>query len=397
MIIAIATLLVALLPADVKLQNAKLERTHTSDDSTSRWFVRPYVPVYRDGKLMQVKQRIYLGQVSLVPEREAQRARRVVLDKINRRQIEPQARQLFGDFLDSYIEGHVSKLAVSTHRKYACHINKHIRPAFGAMRMCDINTQLLDRWLAGKERDGLSWRTRLDLRNIVSGAFTCAERWGYSETRNPAKWAKVGRRRVLREQRKMSIEETRLLLSALPDDVREICMMALSCTLRISEILGLQWRHIDFERGVVCVRQRYYRGDLDVAKTERASRDVPLGTLTDELRKRYPSGPGHENDFVFNVKTKHGFTRDDGSIRSTFLRPAAKAVGVYWKGFGFHAFRREAVTSIAANADALQAMRAAGHSRMDVTLGYGLNDLSRQDEAIRRLQRAIKTGEAKIQ
>lgn len=137
MIIAIATLLVALLPADVKLQNAKLERTHTSDDSTSRWFVRPYVPVYRDGKLMQVKQRIYLGQVSLVPEREAQRARRVVLDKINRRQIEPQARQLFGDFLDSYIEGHVSKLAVSTQRKYACHINKHIRPAFGAMRMCD--------------------------------------------------------------------------------------------------------------------------------------------------------------------------------------------------------------------------------------------------------------------
>lgn len=261
MIIAIATLLVALLPADVKLQNAKLERTHTSDDSTSRWFVRPYVPVYRDGKLMQVKQRIYLGQVSLVPEREAQRARRVVLDKINRRQIEPQARQLFGDFLDSYVEGHVSKLAVSTQRKYACHINKHIRPAFGAMRMCDINTQLLDRWLAGKERDGLSWRTRLDLRNIVSGAFTCAERWGYSETRNPAKWAKVGRRRVLREQRKMS-----------------------------------KWRHIDFERGVVCVRQRYYRGDLDVAKTERASRDVPLGTLADELRKRYPGEPGHEND-----------------------------------------------------------------------------------------------------
>lgn len=55
------------------------------------------------------------------------------------------------------------------------------------------------------------------------------------------------------------------------------------------------------------------------------------------------------------------------------------------------------MTSIAANADAVQAMRAAGHSRMDVTLGYGLNDLSRQDEAIRRLQRAIKTGEAKIQ
>lgn len=124
MIIAIATLIVALLPADVKLQNAKLERTHTSDESTSRWFVRPYVPVYRDGKLVQVKQRIYLGQVSLVSEREAQRARRVVLDKINRRQIEPQARQLFGDFLDSYIEGHVSKLAVSTQRKYACHINK---------------------------------------------------------------------------------------------------------------------------------------------------------------------------------------------------------------------------------------------------------------------------------
>jgi integrase len=57
----------------------------------------------------------------------------------------------------------------------------------------------------------------------------------------------------------------------------------LYCTLRISEVLGVQWKHVDFRRGVILVRQRFYRGDVDVVKSERSQRDVPMGLLAADL------------------------------------------------------------------------------------------------------------------
>src|SRR5581483_11902904 len=98
-------------------------------------------------------------------------------------------------------------------------------------------------------------------------------------------------------------------------------MVALFCTLRISEVLGLQWKHVDWDRSVLMVRQRYYRGDLDVPKTRKAKRDVPLGQFADRLRAVWP-GPGHEDDFVFSVKTAHRVCRDDRDINHYFLRKA---------------------------------------------------------------------------
>ena len=168
-------------------------------------------------------------------------------------------------------------------------------------------------------------------------------------------------------------------------------MMALFCTLRISEVLGLQWKHIDWVRGAVMVRQRFYRGDLDEPKTRKAKRDVPMGQLTERLRAVFP-GPGHEDDFVFSVKTSKGDCRDDRDINHYFLRKQAKALGIYWTGFGFHAFRREAITAMSALAGVGQAMNAAGHSKSDMNQEYTLVDLSAQERAVRTFQARILNG-----
>lgn len=293
-------------------------------------------------------------------------------------------------FLDEYELGHIAQLAAPTQAKYNFHLRKHIRPDLGACALAGITPRKLDQWLAQKKRAGLSWAYRNDLRGLVSGIFTVAKKWGMFAGENPAKLASIGRKTPVREKRKLTARETRALLAALPGDVRMIVMMGLFCTLRISEILGLRWKHIDFAAGVVKVRQRYYRGDLDRTKTDESARDVPLGELIEDLRAMHAAAqPGAGEQYVFRVRTKRGFTRDDRSIQRAFLRPTAKRLGIYWEGFGFHSFRREAITGIAAGADPIQAMRAAGHTRMDTTLLYGLRDLERQDAAIRKMQKAI--------
>src|SRR5262249_55016397 len=135
-------------------------------------------------------------------------------------------------------------LAASTQAKYAAHLKNPMRPAFSHLAIADINTLRIDDWLAAKNDAGLSWSTRSDLRNLMSCIFRQAKKWDLWKQENPANHATVGRKRMVREKRKQATEGTRRLLLALPEDVRLIVMTALFCTLRVSELLGLQWKHI---------------------------------------------------------------------------------------------------------------------------------------------------------
>ena len=42
-------------------------------------------------------------------------------------------------------------------------------------------------------------------------------------------------------------------------------------------MLGLQWKHLDLVTGWVRIEQRWYRGDLDVVKSERGQPGVTPG------------------------------------------------------------------------------------------------------------------------
>jgi hypothetical protein len=58
-------------------------------------------------------------------------------------------------------------------------------------------------------------------------------------------------------------------------------------------------------------------------------------------------------------------------------------LGSYYIGFGFHAFRREAITAISASAGVGQAMNPAGHCKSDMSQEHTLIDLSAQEHAVR--------------
>lgn len=393
----------------VRVQDPDLQQTEGTDP---RWYVRVYMDSFdEDGRPAKRRQRVYLGRVAEVGKRDAIKKKNEVLARVNKSQVVLQAQLPFGAVLDHYIDEFVRKpeqLAASTREKYENHAANHIRPAWAETALCDITGLGIERWLNDKakpkviERDGkqaikpgLSWATRTDLRNLMSGIFTKAADWGLWKTDNPVARVSVGRRRDVRQKVKLTIEQTRALLEQLPPAVRNICEVALFCTLRISEVLGLQWKHIDFARGVILVRQRYYRGDLDGTKSQRATRDVPMGDLTATLADLCPR-PLDPEGFVFSVPThvgrwkKAGVCRDDRDINQHFLRPAAKTLGLYVPGFGFHAFRREAVTELGAALGSNQVQRMAGHATADISLHYTLADLQAQEQAVRRLQERVR-------
>ena len=373
----------------MRYQEPPLQKT---DGKNPKWFIRPYFDVLQaDGTIGRERRRVYLGSVATTTRKEAQDKRREQLAIVNNGKLVLQAQLRFDEVLDLFEKRFVNakgNLAASTVAKYSSHLTNHIRPAFGPLRMAEIDKQRIQDWLKAKEEAGMSWSTRSDLRNLMRSIFREAIGWGLWQGENPAKSAKPGRKKMVRKKRKLSVEETRRFLLELREDVRLIVMVALFCTLRISEVLGLQWKHIDFVNGQIIVEQRYWRGDLDVTKTADSERKVKMGFLSNLLR-RYAPGTHDPEDFVFSVKTEKGVCRDDRGIRRYFITPIAKVLNLYSVGFGFHSFRREAITEIANEADPYQAMRAAGHSKPDMSLLYTLADEKRQEEAICRIQERV--------
>ena len=358
---------------------------------SGRWWIRPAVKILgEDGETQWFRgKRRYMESRT---KRKAQAQANKILRGLESEKVVLQSQIPFGDFLDYYLQNWVRLpecLAASTAAKYGNHIKNHIRPAFGALAMCEITTRRIDGFLRSKTT--LSWAAKTDLKNLLSAIFTRARKWGWWQEINPAQDAYVGRKKAVREKVKLTVQQTAQLLAALKLDVRLICMAALFCGLRISEVLGLQWRDVDWDAGRFRIRRRFYRGDLDELKSTKARRDVPMGYLVDELKRM---GPGDPEAFIFSVATHEGefkprVSRDDRDINQHFLRPAAKALGLYRPGFGFHSLRREAVTEYQATLGQAQAQRLAGHSKADMTQEYTLPDLEKQDRAVRQFQERV--------
>src|SRR5262249_35826002 len=146
-------------------------------------------------------------------------------------------------------------------------------------------------------------------------------------------------------------------------------------TLHISEVLGIQERHLNFFTGVVEIRQRYYRGDVDATKTDGSTRDVPMGHLAPLLKTHVTGDPN-----------RHAFRPEDHHKLGYY----ARKLGIKWRGLGGHSLRREAVTDMNARLGTTAAMKLAGHSSVDQSLNYTLADRAAQENAVKARQEALE-------
>ena len=344
-----------------KYQSPKLEKRQ--DVRRPYYFIRVHVRarVQVDGGKSRKREPRILGFADEITHKEAMTRRAEVLDLINAGRVMVQSQFKFKDILRQFVEIRLPQLGVATQAQYRSQIENHIQPAFGELRMCDVDRPRIEQFLSSKA-DTLGWWSRNNLRSIVSAVFATAKDWRLWE----------------REKRLLTVEQLRTLLAALPDRLKFLVLVLFGLGLRISEALGLRWSDIDMDGGTVTICRRWYRGDLsEETKTEASAAEIRLSaSMLNEFKLRYP---GRREQFVFLGDDGKNPPDDRDLLRFEF-RPVLVRLGIYYKGFGWHVFRRQNITwrQQIGGATPMEAQKAARHASLDMTYLYTLPDAERE-------------------
>jgi integrase len=384
----------------VRIQHPDVhERT---DRGGSYWYFRYWDDVlHADGTMKAVRKFQVVGPskgANRLLKKKAEVERDKFLATINKPTIQEKIIDglvLFTRMVDKYKAAHVEAqvagrflLAKPTRLKYLMHLEQRIVPQWGDRRLCEVNPDEVQQWLF-ETCD--SWHMMNDLRGIMSGIYTKAEEWGYwpEGRRNPISRVKIGEKWSVRPERILTEDETVRVLARLSDPNLLVLETTIATGVRISEILGLTWLHVDLQDGVIHIVQRNWRGDIDDPKSKTSKRPLTLGYLVDRYRVKAAADKAQPEKWVFVRTDGSGLPLWDSGVRQA-LKRAAVAEGCDFPGLGPHSFRRANITwRQEVGGSSIETSKIAGHSTVRMTEEYTKIQLTRQEELTRRIQERL--------
>jgi integrase len=232
---------------------------------------------------------------------------------------------------------------------YHQHVNLHIVPRIGALKLGHLNTPRIQKFRDDLLVD-LSRPMAKKILSSLKSLLKDAKRRG-NVAQNVA--SDVSITMDSRHKRKLKVgediptpEEIKRLVGALGEGRwRVLILTAIFAGLRASELRGLRWRDVDLHKGELHVRQRADRwGNIGKPKSRAGERTVPIPPLAlNALREwRISRRVKDGEELVFS--NSKGRVESYANIISRGLVPAMKAAGVVGKDgkakyTGLHALR----------------------------------------------------------
>ncbi|MDQ1910550.1 tyrosine-type recombinase/integrase [Paenibacillus sp. GD4] len=210
----------------------------------------------------------------------------------------------FAAFVEEWREKYAeSELGIKTLDIYLRFLKNRILPVFGHMRLDKIQPFHVVNFIADLGKDGnrqdgkigqLSSGTIQYNHRILKNIFSRAVEWRLIRN-NPA--ADIKKPKVNRKEIEVYDEEEVALLFELlekePLKWRMMIMLAITTALRRGELVGLEWKHIDLDKGILEVRQSISHSIngqriISEPKTVKSKRKVSLpDTVVEHLKEYY--------------------------------------------------------------------------------------------------------------
>lgn len=219
----------------------------------------------------------------------------------------------------------------STRRGYNIWLDNHILPKWGGSSIVALQARPVELWLQSLK---LSPKSRLHIRGVLSILWDYAMWRGDVPTqRNPMELVSIkGASRRVRKPRSLTTEEFHKLVDALGDDVcmRTMLLLSVSFGLRISEVLGLKWKDIDFLTKTLHIERGVVKQIVDDVKSSNSAGVMAIAdeVLTAIARWKQMTQFGDADDWVFASTPKSGRQPLSYTFVWYTLDDAAKDAGI---------------------------------------------------------------------
>ncbi len=328
-----------------------------------------------DGTIQRRLRWEVLGLVSEIGrnKRDARRILDTRLRPLNQGRQIPQSTMCLEQFVREHWEpATLPTLKAGSARYYSLQLRRHLMPAFGNRRLCDISRLEVQSFFAkarlAKNQGGLdlSGSSIHGMRTALSKVLQAAVEWNLLE-QNPARCLHIGDRTPRTERLYLDASEVRSLLTSLPEPCRTLVLVAVLTGLRVGEILALRWKSFDLLRGTIQVRETVSEGQFGLPKTRSSRRDIPMSEpvlKAFEIHRAREKNTGPE-DLVF--ATRKQTPLNPKNLLRRVIQPACgelKLPVITW-----HSFRHTHATLLGEAGESLKTAQALlGHSDLETTL-----------------------------
>lgn len=307
------------------------------------------------------------------------------------------------EFLDEWFSVYARpNIKESTAVAYECYIRRHIVPILGDIPICDIHLNTMQTFFNEKSKV-LSPKTLLNLRMMLHSVFKHALFLDLID-KNYIEFVKLPTVRH-KEMRVFSLEEQNKLMNTLQRTDERFAFgvfLCLTTGIRVGEMCGLQWQHIDVTNQTMKIRQTVQRiPNLDYngsnakthivigsPKTLFSQRDLPLTEdLIDALHSHKSSieelhGKQITQPDQFIMTRKKNTPIEPRTMQDTFKRLLRDA-GL--EDTNFHTLRHTFATrALEAGVDFKTLSILLGHSDISVTMNRYAHVLQEPKKAAMR-------------
>lgn len=290
------------------------------------------------------------------------------------------SRLTVAQWMDLWTRDYLVSVKPNTARAYRCHTKNHIKPGLGAVRLTELHPHTVQNFI--NSLDGLAPASARMVYRVLHAAMEKAVELDYIP-RNPAAKC-VLPKMERREIHPLADEQSAALIRAAAGTrIEHLVTLALFTGFRLSELLGLTWAVVDFDRGTITIDKQlsasFSRGPMFTTPKSGKPRTVtPAASAFQVLRKQkakqaeqqLKAGPLWSNPYGLIFPAEDGGPLFQQSVERDFSAIRATA-GL--DGIRFHDLRHTfAVNSIRAGDDVKTIQENLGHATAAFTLDvYG--------------------------
>ena len=234
----------------------------------------------------------------------------------------------------------------STKVTYEGYLNKWILPRWQRYPLVRVNAGEVELWLRSLP---LARSSCAKIRNLMSVVFNHGIRHEICD-RNPIQLVRQSAKRKAAPAI-LSASEVQRLIAVLGVRERTLVLLAFGTGLRMSELFGLKWNDVDFQRSEISVTRSIVFQVVGPCKTEASQKPVPLDARLAEALKlwRHHTKYSRAEDWVFASPAARGRKPYWGQcLMRTIIRPAAAKIGITER-IGWHTFRHTYSSLLRAN------------------------------------------------